>query len=72
MVDAAKRDKQEAEGKAAHAAHELQQHQQESHMRLQELQRTATLQLQETKDSSEDKMEGYCNNFRLELGSRHT
>jgi len=61
---AAKRDKQEADGKAAHASADLQQHQQESHEQLQELRQTASLQLQESKDSSQDKMEGYCNNFR--------
>ena len=61
---AAKRDKQEAEGTAAHASHELQQHQQESQARIEELQQRASSQLQEAKDSSQDKMEGYCTNFR--------
>lgn len=61
---AAKRDKQEAEGKAVHASHELQQQQQESQTRLEELQQRSSVQLQDTKDSSEEKMEGYCNNFR--------
>lgn len=62
--DAAKRDKQEAEGKAAHASHELQQQQQESQTRLEELQQRSSVQLQDAKDSSQDKVEGYCNNFR--------
>ena len=61
---AAKRDKQEAEGKAAHASADLQQHQEESQAHLQEVQQTASAQLQEAKDSSQDKMEGYCTNFR--------
>lgn len=61
---AAKRDKQEAEGKAVHASHELQQQQQESQTRLEEMQQRFSVQLQDTKESSEEKMEGYCNNFR--------
>lgn len=61
---AAKRDKQEAEGKAAHASHELQQQQQESQTRWEELQQRSSAQLQDAKDSSSEKMEGYCNNFR--------
>ncbi len=61
---AAKRDKQEAEGKAAHASADLQQHKEESQSHLQEVQQTASAQLQEAKDSSQDKMEGYCTNFR--------
>lgn len=64
---AAKRDKQEAERTAAHSSHELQQQRQESQARLEELQQIAALQLQEAKDSSQDKMEDYCNNFRWGL-----
>ena len=65
MLLAAKRDKQEAEGKAAHATQDLQQHMQESEAQVQQLQQATRQQLQEAKDHSEDKMENYCNNFRL-------
>lgn len=65
MCCAAKRDKQEAEGKAAHATRDLQQHRQESDAQVQELQQSARQQLQDAKDHSEDKMENYCNSFRL-------
>ena len=65
VLFAAKRDKQEAEGKAAHATRDLQQHRQESEAQVQELQQSARQQLQDAKDHSEDKMENYCNSFRL-------
>lgn len=47
-----------------HASAELQQQQQESQARLAQLQQAATQQLQEAENSSQDKMEGYCTNFR--------
>ena len=62
---AAKRDKQEAEGKAVHASHELQQQQQESQTRLEELQQRSSVQLQDTKESSEEKMEGLLQQFQV-------
>lgn len=69
---AAKRDKQEAEGKAAHATSDLQKHQQESHTQMEQLHHASRQQLQEAKTSSDDKMENYCNSFRFALhGSHH-
>ena len=61
---AARRDKQEAEGRAAQAASDLQQEQQCSAAELRRLQAAAEEEHTEAKVSSDERMEEYTSNFR--------
>ena len=61
---AARWDKQEAEGRAAQAASNLQQEQQRSATELRRLQAAAEEEHTEAKVSSDERMEGYTSNFR--------
>ena len=60
----ARRDKQEAEGRAAQAASDLQQEQQRSATELRRLQAAAEEEHTEAKVSSDERMEEYTGNFR--------